>query len=406
MDKPVVAHFVRGFLRPTETFIGNQIVTLQRYEPVVFCHHLIRGHSFPSIEATTVAEILSPVQQTLQKSYYRVFRGMTPFAANHLADAVKQSKARILHFHYLVEARFFLSVLQRLKLPSVVSGYGWDVSRFPRSKFGYGNYYLRPIFREMDLFLAMSDDMKRDFMKLGCPESKIVVHYFGNEVKRFAFPDRQYVGDKTLRLLFCGRLTAKKAPQLVLKVLKLLEETRIDTPEWKLVFVGDGPLRAELEDTVNYFGWKHKVEFVGHVPYHSAQFVDVYKNADVYILPSVTANNEKEGIPGSLIEAMASGLPCISSYHAGIPSIITTGKDGFLTQEGHVGAIADVLSSLLRDSVIRERIGKAAAKIALHNFDLLEKTKELEIIYDGLLNERVYNSIQRDNPSTIALEGQ
>jgi len=347
--------------------------------------------------------MLPPVQKMLQKSYYKLFRGITPFAANQLTNAVKQSNAKVLHFHYLVDARFFLPVFRRLKLPCVVGGYGWDVSSFPRTKLLYAHHYLQPIFRDLDLFLAMSEDMKNDMMKIGCPKDKIIVHYFGNEVNRFVFPERQYKEAKVVRILFCGRLTAKKGPHLVLQALKLLHETKNETPEWKLVFVGDGPLRAHLETTVNDFGWKNKVEFLGHVPYHSAEFVEEYKKAHIYLLPCMMVNHEKEGIPGSLIEAMASGLPCISTNHAGIPSIMTTEQDGILTREGDVPAIAEALESLLRDSAIRERIGKAAAKRALLNFDILKKTEVLETIYDSLLAERSLIPMQRDEPTKTAL---
>jgi colanic acid/amylovoran biosynthesis glycosyltransferase len=387
-NKTVVGHFIRGFLHSTETFVGNQIAALERYEPAVFCHHLIHGHSFPSIKVTAVDEMLPPMQQMLQKSCYKLFRGMTPFAANQLAHSMKQSGASLLHFHYLVDARFFLPVLRRLKLPSVVSGYGWDVSLFPHTKFGYSYYYLQPIFQEMDLFLAMSDDMKKDLMKIGCPEQKILVHYFGNEIDRFVFPERQYENKRILSILFCARLAAKKAPQLVLQALKRLEDAGRNLPDWRLVFVGEGNLRGQLETIVKGYEWNNKVEFAGHIPYHNAKYVEKYKNADIYILPSMTVNDEKEGIPGSLIEAMASGLPCISSYHAGIPTVITPELDGFLTQEGDTQEIANVLEKLLLDNTIRKRIGKAAAMKAIQSFNIKERTKQLENIYDSLIIAR------------------
>jgi colanic acid/amylovoran biosynthesis glycosyltransferase len=387
-NRPKIAHFIRGFLRPTETFIGNQIATLQRYEPVVFCHHLIHGHSYPSIKATALTEMLSFTQRALQKSFYKIFRALTPFAANQLAESVRHSDAKILHFHYLVEARFFLPVLRRLQLPSIVSCYGWDVSLFPRTKFGYGYYYLQPVFREMDLFLAMSEDMKRDMMKIGCPEEKIMVHYFGNEVKRFAFPERQYEPKKELRILFCARLAGKKAPHLLLQALKKMEDAQHDNPKWKLVFVGEGPMRRQLESSVAEFGWKDKVEFTGHMPYHDVQFVEEYKKADIYVLPSMTVNGEKEGIPGTLIEAMASGLPCISTYHAGIPSVIDNEMQGKLVPEGDVEALAQSIKELMSSHELRGRLGRSAATRALNTLDLKEKTRELEGIYDMLLESK------------------
>jgi colanic acid/amylovoran biosynthesis glycosyltransferase len=384
MNKPRVAHFVRGFLRPTETFIGNQISTLQRYEPVVFCHHHIHGHSFPTINATALTEMLSPVQRTLQKSYYKLFRGITPFAARKLADVVKGSNAKILHFHYLVDARFFFPVFRRLKLPSVVSAYGWDVSLFPRTKLGYGYYYIQPIFREMNLFLAMSDDMKKDIVNLGCPEEKVLVHYHGIDVRRFAYPTRIYKQRSPLTILFCGRLAHKKAPQMLLLALRHLQHDGGNIPQWRVTFIGDGPLRPELEQMVEHYGWKTNVEFKGHIAYHSEELLKEYRNADIYVLPSMTVSGEKEGIPGTLVEAMASGLPCVSTHHAGIPSILNSGTEGILVAEEDEEAIAQALRELLQSGALRRRLGTAAAYHAINHLDLHQKTIELEKIYDTM----------------------
>src|SRR5256885_15774145 len=72
----------------------------------------------------------------------------------------------------------------------------------------------------------------------------------------------------------------------------------------------------------------------------------------------------KEGIPGTIVEAMASGLPVVGSFHAGIPAVIENGRDGLLVPEGDVGALGDALEALLTDAALRERLGRAAAKRA------------------------------------------
>ena len=388
MEKIKVGHFVRGFLHPTETFIRNQIKSLTRYEPKVYCHHFLQENTHLDFDVVSVLEILPKQKRLLQYWAYKLSKTLLPGSARIIAEHLMKKGIKILHFHYLVEARFYLPIMRYLKLPTIVSGYGWDVSSFPLKKFGYGRKYIQPIFREMDLFIAMSEDMRRDMMKIGCPDSKIVVHYFGNEINRFVFPERQYKYKTELRILFCGRLAGKKAPHLVLNALKILEDEKNNMPDWKLVFVGDGPLRGLLEAKVSEFGWNDKVDFIGHIPYHDIRFVEEYKKADIYILPSMTVNGEKEGIPGSLIEAMASGLPCISTHHAGIPSVITDGHDGFLAREGDTRAIAGLLEILLREPDVRERIGKAAAKKALVSFNLQDRTKVLESIYDNILNTK------------------
>lgn len=385
MTKPVVAHFIRGFLRPTETFIGNQLNTLQKYEPRIFCHHIIKEHTVRAIQPTVLMDSLSPIRKKVETFSYLLFRQLSPLSISTLEQSIKKVKPKLLHFHYLVEARFFLPLARRLKLPSVVSGYGWDVSSFPKSKFGYGRIYLQPIFNELNLFLAMSDDMKKDIVALGCPESKVIVHYYGTETQRFKFPERRYDKQNKIKILFCGRLAPKKAPQHILYALKKLEVLKSDLPQWELTFVGDGPLRYELELLVREYGWDKKVFFTGHIPHNDNHLLEQYKTADIYVQPSITANGEKEGIPGTLVEAMASGLPVISTYHAGIPSVIKNNNTGLLVEEGQIDELTQKINGLISDPFQRELLGKSASDYALDMLDLVKKTKELESIYDSLV---------------------
>ncbi len=377
MISPVVAHFVRGFLRPTETFIGNQIINLQKFTPVVFCHHRINGHSYDSINPIVLIEKLPYFQRIIQTYSYKYFRLLAPSAVNFLISQIQESKTQLLHFHYLVDARFFLPFLKKLELPSLVSGYGWDVSLFPRTKCGYGRIYLQPIFNNVDIFLAMSEDMKKDMIKLGCPEEKIIVHYYGSDTTRFQYQDRSYEQKDKIKILFCGRLAPKKAPYLILYALKKLEEMEANLPQWELIIVGEGPLKEKLFSIVNEYKWNNRVIFRGHIPHHEQRLVDEYKNADIYIQPSITANGEKEGIPGTLVEAMSSGLPCIATYHAGIPSIIEDKVHGLLFRENDVYELAEKIKLLISDNKLREYLGKNAAKKAIIELNLKEKTKEL-----------------------------
>lgn len=388
MTKPVIAHFVRGFLRPTETFIINQITSLQNYEVKIFCHHLIDNSLAVNLQPNIILDILPPFLRSVEKYSYSISRHLSPLSINRIIKEIELAKPKILHFHYLVDARFFLPITKKLKLPSIVSGYGWDVSLFPQQKLGYGRYYLKPIFDEIDLFLAMSEDMKKDLINIGCPENKIIIHYYGSDTNRFKYSERNYNKVGKINILFCSTLVSKKAPQLVLFALKNIENKNKRIPDWNLTFIGDGPLKDELQKLVNIYRWEDRVFFKGHIPYNDARLVEEYKNADIFIQPSITANGEKEGIPGTLIEAMSSGLPVVSTYHAGIPYVIQSGLNGLLVEENNVESLGNAILELMNNNELRCKLGKSASIKAQDELDLKAKTRELEKIYSDLLERK------------------
>ncbi len=387
-NSPMVAHFIRAYLSKTETFVGNQINNLHRFRSSVYCHHLRQAHSYPIDGVISVSDLLSQGEIWFDNLLYKGLRTLSPSAAFRFAQKVTESDTALLHFHYLVDARFFLEVKRKTGLPSVVSVYGYDVSSFPRMFGGYGRYYLRPLFDEIDLFLAMSQDMRQDLINLGCPAEKIIVHYHGIDTHRFLFPTRDYTDKEMVNILVLGTLEIKKAQHLVLEALHLGEQRKIISRPFHITFVGDGSMRNKLEAQVADYRWKDRVTFKGFISHKEQTLVEVFRNADIFSLPSITIEGDKEGIPGTIVEAMASGLPTVSTYHAGIPEIITTGNEGILVNEGDVPAMAQAFADLIGNPKLRELLGRAASQRAVSELDLHPKTHELEDIYSSLVQKK------------------
>lgn len=386
-DRSTVAHVARAFLAPTETFIGNQIATLERYRPVVLCHHRLPNSSYFFPSTYDVEVLLPPPLGMIDRWCYRFARRLPDWSAQAIARQATLEGARLLHFHYLVDARFFLALKRLTDLPCVVSAYGYDVSSFPRWRWGYGRRFLQPIFGELDLFLAMSEDMRRDLIRIGCPEEKIICHYYGTDTDRFAFPGRRYEDREVVNVLMCGTLEPKKAQDRVLQALHRWASGADPRHAFRVTFMGDGPLRPRLESLVREYGWQGRVRFLGHVPYGSERLIEEYRRADIFALPSVTIDGDKEGIPGTVVEALASGLPVVATFHAGIPEMITTEVDGLLVEEPDLEGLARALGRLIEDRALRERLGRAAVRTAVSRGRLQSRTPELERIYDRLIGE-------------------
>ncbi len=379
-ELPAVAHVMRAYLAGTETFVRNQIVAPRRHRAVVVAHHRRPHTPFPLEHGAIAAERLPRALALIDAGIYRATRTASPASVAMLARYIREQDARLLHYHFLTDARFLLALKARTELPAIASAYGYDVSLFPRAFAGLGRRYLQPIFTKLDAFLAMSEDMRQDLLALGCPDEKIIVHYHGSDTRRFRFPQRDYARDAPLTILTVGRLERRKAQDLVLHALRLVEQR--GAPPFRVVIVGEGSLRGALEHLIEEYGWQERVTLTGHIPYTDHSLVEHFRRADVFALPSITTGGLKEGIPGTIVEAMASGLPVVASHHAGIPAIIEHRRHGLLVRERDLIGLADAIATLLSHAALRERLGRAAAQRAAEELDLALRTRELERLYD------------------------
>lgn len=383
--KKVVAHLIRKYLLPRETFVGNQISDLKIFHPIVCCHTHIKNDSFTHPEIYSSIMNLSKWGRMKATLSYKIIRSLTKGEIKYFRNVLIANNASILHMHFCVDARYFLELAGGLNIKSVVSAYGYDVSKFPHQYWGLGARYLKPIFSNLDLFLAMSEDMKNDLIKLGCPENKIIVHYHGIDVERFNYPGRIYRDRGPIKILLCGSLEIKKAQHNVLSALRRLQISGKVRDNFRVDVVGDGPLKGKLQNLVKEWRWGDRVIFYGHIPYGSDRLVEMYRSADIYLLPSITVQHDKEGIPGTIVEAMVAGLPVISTYHAGIPEIIVNDIHGLLVKENNIEELSEALWKLINDRSLRERLGRSAAEKAFHEFNYKNKARSLEEIYESLI---------------------
>ena len=371
---------MRAYLAPTESFVYNQVNSLRRYRPVVVAHHLRPRTEFPCRDVAVAEQCLPTSVARIERLAYRVARVALPSGQAALARYLRAQDVGLLHYHYLTDARFLSAIRRRTGVAAIVSGYGYDVTEFPGQWRRLGRRYLRPLFDELDCFLAMTEDMRADMVALGCPEAKVHVHYHGSDTARFRCADRVYDKDGPLTVLCCARLYPGKGQHLVLRALHRIQRPGRD--DFRVVIVGEGPARRDLERLVAEYGWGERAVLTGHLPHAGEALVEQFRRADLFVHPSVTINGAKEGVPGTIVEAMAAGLPVVSTRHGGIPFVIESGRHGLLVGERDVDALAAALDALLADATLRQRLGSAAARYAARELDLGSCTARLERIYD------------------------
>jgi colanic acid/amylovoran biosynthesis glycosyltransferase len=186
--------------------------------------------------------------------------------------------------------------------------------------------------------------MKRDLIAIGCPGEKTRVHHSGIDLSQFPFQERlPPAPSERVRILLVGRLIEKKGiPDAVAAVA----EVRRSHPNIQLRIVGDGPMRDEIAREIAARDAGDSILLLG--PKCHAEVAGEMAAAHLFILPCRTASDgDKEGIPNAIMEAMASGLPVLSTRHAGIPECVEHDVSGLLVNEGDTAALADCLGRLL-----------------------------------------------------------
>lgn len=230
----------------------------------------------------------------------------------------------------------------------------------------WGDDVYSHLFEHSELILAISDWARRRIIELGCPAEKVVVHHMGVDCGRFAPQLKQRRADEPLRLLSVGRLTEKKGIEYAIRAVAKLRDTGIP---FTYTHLGGGDLQAMLEQLVRELDVSDIVHLCG--PRTQDEVATALHEADVFVAPSVTAaDGDAEGIPVVLMEAMAAGLPVVSTRHAAIPELVEDQRSGLLVDERDADALADCLHTLLRDDDTRRRMGARGRAVVEREFNI------------------------------------
>ncbi len=183
---------------------------------------------------------------------------------------------------------------------------------------------------------------------------------------------------KSRLILFVGRLDPQKSPRLLLTVFERLSSQHSG---WQLLFVGDGPLRGELEQFVTDQHLEGSVRFAGWRP----DVPELLKTADCLVLPSLW-----EGMPNIVLEAMAAGLPVVVSRVEGTDELIKFDETGLLVEPGSDLELEEAIERLLTDNDLAEKLGQAAQQLVKSCFTFDRMVASYEQIFTRLSAPLVY----------------
>ncbi|HAN7800402.1 TPA: colanic acid biosynthesis glycosyltransferase WcaL [Escherichia coli] len=236
------------------------------------------------------------------------------------------------------------------------------------------------LFRRGDLMLPISDLWAGRLQKMGCPREKIAVSRMGVDMTRFS-PRPVKAPATPLEIISVARLTEKKGLHVAIEACRQLKEQGV---AFRYRILGIGPWERRLRTLIEQYQLEDVVEMPGFKPSHEVKAI--LDDADVFLLPSVTgADGDMEGIPVALMEAMAVGIPVVSTLHSGIPELVEADKSGWLVPENDARALAQRLAafSQLNTDELAPVIKRAREKVE-HDFNQQVINRELASLLQAL----------------------
>lgn len=317
-----------------------------------------------------------------------------------LHDFFREEKVQVLHSHgfraslLASPVGYWAKVPVRVETPHVREYWrkGWK-SSYAIDRIGG---------RFVDQYIAVSEANCKYLVEgKGLPAKKITVICNGCDVQRFDaanavpanFRRRAGFSESDPLLLVVARLEPQKGHSVLLQAMATLKN---DFPSLRLVALGDGSLRTELEGQVRKLGLENSVLMPGH----SSDVRGWISTADVCVLPSFA-----EGLPLFAIECLAAGRPMVASAVDGTPEIVVDGKTGLTVPPGDSEALAKAIGRLLREPRLAAELAAAGAAWVRERFTLERQIRETEELYERLWRAKTGKTPgqQRDECETQTL---
>jgi colanic acid/amylovoran biosynthesis glycosyltransferase len=406
-----IAFLVNQFPSVAETFVLNQIVGLIKlgHDVHIFADGSVKNikihdkygkydlskkthyYGIPENKVLRVLKAIVLIFKHMPNNYDVVFRALNFFRYGKPSLSLsllfmsiallEKGPFDIIHSQFGTLGLFAASLNQILpsKCKLVTSIRGYDVTVFLKEHPGI----YRELFREGDLFLPVCEFLEERLIQEGCEEKKIVVHYSGIDCSKFEYVQRQRVCGEPIKVLTIARLIEKKGVAFAIEaVSRLLSRGE----KIQYTVVGDGVLRENLQQLIEGMGIERQVKLLGWKTHEAVKML--LEESHVLVAPSLTAESgDQEGIPNAIKEAMASGLPVISTFHSGIPELVTDGVSGLLVPERDAASLADALAYLISHPEVCKEMGEAGRMQVEQKFDTNCLSKKLEELYFELMQE-------------------
>ncbi|WP_343330281.1 glycosyltransferase family 4 protein [Polaribacter staleyi] len=349
----------------SETFIRDQIKVFFKLTKNVYTIHSGR---FP--ERKEDGTLLSPKFFWVLHKFVKVFVGRNNFFSNYgVKKYLKENNINVVLSNYGISAAHMVPVCRELKIPLIVIFHGHDATDKKLLKEYKSKY--QKLFNYASSIVVVSKEMQSDLITLGARKEKIVVVPCGVNTLKF-MPEFNKIKERNF--IAVGRFTEKKGPLITIRAFYSVLQKY---PDVKLTMVGkkDG-LYNDCEALVKELGIEKSIVFTGILQQN--EVAELMKSSLAFVQHSVTASNgDMEGTPVSIMEASASGLPIISTFHGGIKDVVIHGETGFLVSEKDEVAMAKYIMEFCDNPGLSTLFGENGRKHIQINYEQQTQIKKI-----------------------------
>lgn len=281
------------------------------------------------------------------KSIYAFGKGVS------LANILRKIPQNHIHAHWATMPTTVALVASRLTDTQYsFTSHAWDIFKEPA---------MLDTKLENAVFHTTISQYNKNYLKSLNPEmaNKIYVNRCGVNLDQFVFRSI-YPAKKKVEILFVGRLVEKKG---TLKLIDACLRLRKGGYDFVCNIIGNGPQKQQLEKIVKKYNLEGYVNLVGGLP--REQLRQYWENAGMFVLPCIIERDgNRDGIPVVLMEAMASGIPVISTMVSGIPELIDDGVTGLLVKPDDIDALSGAMLKIIEDVTLAQQlVENARAKV-------------------------------------------
>ena len=377
MGKRVVASYCSSFLKSEMLHIYRQLRALRGVDTFVVTKEVQNAERFPFERIEIIPKrrtnlLVHGWLKFVERRPPIVYRG----EYQTLDSLLERHGADLMHIYFGHTGVHLLPFIEQWDKPCVVSFHGADVAQKPEIKDYPAK--LRRLFKAVPLVFARSQSLVDRLVHLGCPPEKLRINRTGIPLNEFPFVDREPPLDGKWRVVQACRLIPKKGVATSLRAFAIFKK---DNPGAEFFIAGKGPLQHELEMLAGGLGILRDVHFVGFLP--QPKLLELYASSHLFLHPSeISPNQDQEGVPNSVLEAMATGLPVVATRHGGIPEAVEHGRTGFLVaEEDHVG-LANAMHSITGSSAAFKQMGERAHGAIVERFGQDAQIGQLESFYE------------------------